>query len=324
MAFGRITAHTESSIMVPFSMKITEVHVEPGQIVPAGKSLLHFHSPALLKDFSNYANSRKLFMLAEKQQKVVREGAKEHILTRQKVVSSEQTLVQYATEQERSWDRVHTDLMLLNNDMGRKALNALLDKNDTSVVADIFSVLQAPFTGIVINRPPQVGLWVKADTPLFEFEDLHRVYVTVTVPENMVNNWLSGETLIEKKNKTLKLHRLPGAPGIDIQSGMRLLLFTLENQGALFRDGEWTRVRHRGLKESVVWIPESAVVSRNNKTWCMVLRGQGYTPLQIEVGPAVSGKIPVRSGLTAGQQVVRENAYELLYRDLKELIQFVD
>jgi len=56
----------------------------------------------------------------------------------------------------------------------------------------------------------------------------------------------------------------------------------------------------------------------------MVAEDKKYTPRQITVGGARNGRVPVLSGLMSGQQVVRENGYELLYRDLKELIQFVD
>ena len=105
---------------------------------------------------------------------------------------------------------------------------------------------------------------------------------------------------------------------------MRQLLFHTDNPEILLRDGQWVEVVHRSASRSVVWIPETAVVSRNNKTWCIIAQDQKYTPQQIEVGGASNGKVPVLSGLEAGQQVVRENGYELLYRDLKELIQFVD
>ena len=324
MAFGQVTARAESMIMLPFSLKITEVRVEPNQLVTAGTRLLHFHSPELQKDLSDYSNRRKLTIVAEKQQKIIRKGAKEHTLTRREVIGAEESVVQYKAELERSWDKLQTDLMLLNNDMKQMDLDTLLDKTTPQDAADILGELQAPFSGIVINRPPQVGIWMQPDTPLFELEDLHQVYVSVTVPEKELSNWLNGETVIEKENTIFKLKRLAGKPGIDIHSGMRQLLFHTDNPEILLRDGQWLQVMHRSPARPVVWIPETAVVSRNNKTWCIIAQDQKYTPQQIEVGDASKGKVPVLSGLTSGQQVVRENGYELLYRDLKELIQFVD
>ena len=324
MAFGQVTARAESNITLPFSLKITRVEVEPGQTVPSGESLLYFDSPYLLKNLNAYQNSRKLLKLAKKRQQVIRQSAKEHTLTRRQVVGGEQSLVQQISEWERCWDRVRTDLMILNNDMAQAALDALLDKDDPAGVTAVVGVLRAPFGGTVINRPPQIGLWIKANTSLLEFEDLHRVYVTVAVPENHLSDWLNGETMIEKKKKIFKLKRLTGEPGIDLRSGMRLLMFTVDNPEIMLRDGEWIWVRHQSPEEQVVWIPAEAVVGRNNKTWCIIYKDQKYTPRRLETGASVAGKTPVISGLEPGQEVVTENAYELLYRDLKELVQFVD
>ncbi len=323
-AFGLVSARAKSTIILPFFLKITDVQVEPGLSVPAGTVLIRFHAPDLLKKISDYASRRKLFVVAEKQEKIISKSTREHTLTRRDAAGAEETVTRYRADLEQSWDALQTVLELLNNDMQRKEVNELLDKNLPRDIADMFGELRAPFSGIVKNRPPQVGVWMQPNTPLLAFEDLHRVYVSVSVAEKKLGNWLNGETVIEKEDAMFKLKRLSGKPGIDVHSGMRQILFSTDNPEILLSDGQWIEVIHRNPDRSVVWIPQTAVVSRNNKTWCIVAKDQGYTPKQIEVGNAVRGKVPVLSGLRGGQQVVRENAYELLYRDLKELIQFVD
>jgi len=324
VAFGLVTARAKSTITVPFSLKITEVQVEPGLPVASGTVLLRFHVPDLLKKISDYAGRRKLLIVAETQQKIVRKGAKEHTLTRRDVIGTEETVAQYRADLESSWDTLQTALELLNNDRKRKDVNGLLDKNTPRDVADLLGALRAPYNGIVKNRPPQIGIWIQPNSLLLEFEDLHQVYVNVSVAEKELSNWLNGETVIKKENNIFQLKRLAGKPGIDTHSGMQQLLFKSDNPDILLRDGQWIQVMHRSPARPVVWIPETAVVSRNNKTWCIIAEDQTYTPQQIEVGDASKGNVPVLSGLKAGQQVVRENGYELLYRDLKELIQFVD
>jgi len=87
----------------------------------------------------------------------------------------------------------------------------------------------------------------------------------------------------------------------------------------------------------VLWLPEAAVVSRNGRAWCLVVADQGNSkgkanakthtaiePVEVTVGPAEQGRVPVLSGLEPGQSVLVEGAYEWLYRDLKDLIRFVD
>lgn len=323
-AFAKVTARAETTLALPFAIKITQAMIQPGQKVSAGKILLYFQSPAFLKDISTYAKSRTLFLLEEKQQKILRRGIKEHTITRRDVLRGDKEIVNIKAELERAWDKVHTDLMLLNNDMKRKDFDSLLNNKTPLVVADTLSVLRAPFSGTILNIPSAAGLWIQANTPALTLKDLHRIYVTVAVSEKMLDNWMSGETLIKAKGTLIRLAPVAGTARVDISSGLRRLLFTADNPDNFFGDGQWIRVIHRGLEKQVIWIPASAVVSRNNQNWCIVMDDKKHTPRRIESGPTVHGRVPVFSGLTAGQQVVRENAYELLYRDLKELIKFVD
>lgn len=324
MAFGLVTAWSKTNIMVPFALKITDVQVGPGLPVSTGTVLLGFHAPDLLKDISDYANRRKLLIVAERKQEIVRKEAKERTLTRRDAIGAEEMVAQYRADLEQSWDKLQADLEVLNNDMKRAEVNVLFDQRRLAVVADMIGVLRAPFTGIVKNIPPQNGTWMQPNTPLLELEDLHQVYVDVSIPEKALSTWLDGETVVKKDNKVFELKRLPGKPGIDIHNGMRKLMFKTDNPEILLRDGQWIQVVHRGPLQPVLWVPETAVVSRNNKTWCILAEGKKYSPRQVEVGDASNGKVPVLSGLTPGQQVVRENGYELLYRNVKELTKFVD
>ena len=324
-AFGQVMARTETTIRLPFALKVTKVQINPGQHVSSGDVLLHFKAPHLLQNLQKYAHHRTLILLAKQQQNVIRQGVMEHTITRNEVVRAKQQFVQYDVQKKQSWNAIHTDLMMIHNKIKQQDLDLLLDRKSPQDVADILAVLKAPFTGIVINRPPQAGLWIQAATPLFELEDLHQVYIQVAVSEQALQDWQDGETLIETRDKsTLILQPLTGEPGIDPASGMRLVLFTLDNRKTSYRDGQWLQVKHLGPTRSVLWIPAAAVVNRNNKTWCIIKKDQHFTPRPIKTGTPLAGRIPILSGLGARQQVVIENSYELLYQDLKKLVQFVD
>ncbi len=323
-AFGRIKALAESTLTMPFAVKITRTTIQSGQKVSPKQMLLRFQSPALIKDISAYANSQKLVLLEKRQQKILRRGIREHTLTRRDLISGRKQVVTSTAELERSWDQLHTDLIQLGNDVTRIQVDALLADKTPRAVADILSTLRAPFAGTILGIPPVAGQWIQANTPVFRLEDLHRLYVTVAVSENMLTDWATGETLIQKKGRCIRLHQVPGTARMDSSSGLRLLVFTGDSPKDFFADGQWVPVQHRGPARPVVWIPETAVVGRNNTTWCIVRNNQSYVVTRIAVGTEKNGEIPVLSGIKAGQQVVYENAYELLYRDLKNLIKFVD
>lgn len=101
--------------------------------------------------------------------------------------------------------------------------------------------------------------------------------------------------------------------------------FEADNPDLLLRDNAWVEVIHRAAPVPVLWVPAAAVVARNGRTWCIVVREGRPQPVEVRVGPvADDGRIPVLAGLKPQAQVVTEGAYELLYRDVKELIKFED
>lgn len=323
-AFGQVKALAATTLTMPFAIKITEATIQIGQKVSVSQILLRFQSPAFIKNISEYATSRRLFLLEKKQQKILRQGIREHTLTRRDVLSGSKQSLKIEAELERSWDQIHTDLMLLGNDIQRKELDVLLNDKTPSAVAETLSVLRAPFSGTIVNTPPTAGQWIQANTTVLRLEDLHKLYVTVALSEKMVGNWTSGQTFIQDKKTDIQLHPISGTPRIDAANGLRLLVFTADNPNNSLGDGQWIRVMHSSPEKQVIWVPTSAVVSRNNQSWCIVKNDNNYMPIPIESGGEKDGKIPVLSGLKMDQQVVCENAYELLYRDLKELIKFVD
>jgi len=151
------------------------------------------------------------------------------------------------------------------------------------------------------------------------------VYLDVAVPEESLTQWQEGESYWRTGTKQIVLKRLTSPPRYDEETGLWLLRFVANNTDMLLRDGAWVEVQHRGLPQPVVWVPASAIAARNGKTWCMVVKNKRPHPVEVQVGVTHDHtRIPVLKGLQPGDKVVIEGAYELLYRDLKELIKFED
>lgn len=184
--------------------------------------------------------------------------------------------------------------------------------------------LMAPFAGIVTERRVTLGEQVEAGSPVLELEALEQVYLDVGVPQTSLPVWKAGETRWHAGAAQGLLEPLDGAALYDANSGLWLLRYLADNPDRVLRDGAWIEVEHVGVSVPVVWVPTAAVVARNGKTWCVVRDGDQFKPVEVEVGQAVGGRVPVLSGIAAGDKVVTKGAYELLYRDLKELIKFVD
>jgi len=318
-AFGKVTAQSESFLQLPYSIHITKVLVSQGEFVKAHQAILQFEAPQLHREISNYQAIHKMVVVSKKQLNYLQGIRKKQLIPSEKVYNAEQLLAQLEAKENLAWEQLHADFAVLGHNYDQVSFNRLLiTKNKMATVTQIVSELRAPFAGRVINRPPSAGVWIERGKQLIELEDISRVYVTVAVPDTQLSKWLTGKTLLSKARL------LSDIPSIDTDSGLRQLHFQAKNPNQQLQEGEWIRVVHLSPAVKVLWLPETAVVSRNGKAWCVVKDGKEFKPVEIKVGVAEQGKIPVLSGLKKHQLVVTEGAYELLYKDLKSLIKFVD
>ncbi len=324
-AFARVAAWAESRTRLPFPLRVTASEVAPGRAVAKGDALVRFHAPRLVQGLAAYLNARHKARVAARWVDTLRRNDKGRTVPRHDLLTALQEQASLEAALSAAWDRLYADLSVLGSPPERKAMDRRLrDPADVQALAAELGVLRAPFAGVVRNRPPPVGAWVDADTPLVELEDLARVFVSVGVPEGDLEAWRGGETEVVRGPARLALSRLPGAPGIDPGTGLRLIRYRADNPAGRLRDGQWVRVVHRAAPRPVLWVPEAAVVSRHGRAWCLVAKAGAITPVAVRVGPVEKGRVPVLSGLKAGQAVLVEDAYEWLYRDLKDLIRFVD
>ncbi len=323
-AFARVSARQQAVLGLPFAARIIALNVEPGARVAADDELARFDAPLLRQHLAAWQQALLEVRLSQKRLQVLRESESQHAITRRELMAGEQAAAQAQGRSRMSWEILAADLDLLHIKGDATELEARINKEGLPSVARSLGSLRAPFTGIVTERRVALGEQVEATRPVFELEALEQVYLDVGVAHSALPIWKKGKTHWHVESATGSLKSLDGTPLYDAQSGLWLLRYQAENPQRLLRDGAWIEVEHIGMPVAVVWVPASAVVARNGKTWCIVKNGDQFKPVEVEVGAAVNGRVPVLSGIAGGDRVVTSGAYELLYRDLKELIKFVD
>ncbi len=323
-AFARVSARQQAMLGLPFAARIVELNVEPGARVMAGDELARFDAPVLRQHLAAWQQALLEVRLAKKRLQVLRESESQHAITRRELVAGEQTVAQAQGKSRMHWQTLAADLDLLHIKGDTKTLEARIDKEGVPAVARALGSLLAPFAGIVTERRVALGEQVEVGSPVLELEALEQVYLDVGVPQTSLPVWKAGETRWHAGAAQGLLKPLDGAALYDANTGLWLLRYLADNPGRVLRDGAWIEVEHVGVSVPVVWVPTAAVVARNRKTWSVLQEGDQFKPVEVEVGPAVGGRVPILSGITAGDKVVTVGAYELLYRDLKEMIKFVD
>ena len=323
-ALARVSARQQAVLRLPFAARIISLNDEPGARVAAGDDLASFDAPLLRRHLAAWKQALLEVRLSQKRLQVLRESESQRAITRRERVAGEQAVAQALGKSRMTWETLAADLDFLHVTVTEKVLETRLRKAGIATVARGIGRLKAPFTGLVTKRRVALGEQVNAGSPVFELETLQQVYLDVGVPEAALPFWRAGETRWYSGAAEGRLQPLDGAALYDAGTGLWLLRFKADNPGLVLRDGAWIEVSHTGAPKTVAWVPAAAVVARNRKTWCIRQQVGRFKAVEVQAGPAVDGRTPILAGIAVGDRVVTEGAYELLYRDLKTLIKFVD
>lgn len=324
LAFALVIAQRQTILSLPFAARIISLNVEPGTRVAAGETLARFDAPVLKRHLAAWNQARRELIIARDRLTVTREAERNRAVTRRALLDGEQAVAQAEGRVRMTWQTLAADFDILNASTDPKPLAQKMETLGLRKVAGGLSRLRAPFAGVVRARRATQGEQLTAGAPILELEALDRVYLDVGVPDKALARWRGGESRWRAGSKVVILKRLDTAPRYDATTSLWLLRFEAENPVGRLQDGQWVQVAHRAAARAVVWVPAAAVVARNGKSWCIVAEGARTSPVEVRAGPVENGRIPVYEGLRAGQRVVTEGAYELLYRDLKDLVKFVD
>jgi len=323
-AFGQVSATKHSVLRLPFPARIITLQVEPGARVALGQPLLRFTAPTLVQHLAAWRTARQALAVARKDLQILRNGEHQHTTTRHDRLAGEETMLRTSGLAQRAWGALSADLEQLFIHTDAASLAKRIDSRGVPMVASDLGLMRAPFAATVVRRDAAPDEWLASGRPLLELQSLQRVYVDVGVTQAALATWRHGETRWRWGAAHGVLDPMPGVARYDNGTGLWLLRFAADNPDLRLRDDAWLQVEHLGAPRGVVWVAAAAVVSRNGKTWCVVHQGKRFTPLEVRVGAAVDGRIPVLSGLDAGVRVVTTGAYEHLYRDLKDLVRFED
>ncbi len=324
-AQGRVRTWKEATLSAPFPAVVTSMSVEPGQLVIRGQKLAQLEIPDLQRLVSRIQAAQTRDELAEKRVDGAKRRVAEKLATLDEQLQLEESLSQAKSELDAAWQELENALLPLGQSVPRKVLRKELQQQSAVAVTQQLTQLRAPFSGSVARRLATEGSRMAGGAPLLILADTSRVRVELSFPQSDVAAWRQGEAFATLPgNMRLKLRPIMGEPRIDPATGLAVIQFQADNPGGNLLADAWIPVTLADKPRQVLWVPESAVVGRAGKTWCVRRQGKTYVAVEVAVGQAAHGRIPVLSGLRAGDRVVTQGAYLLLYRDLKKLMKFED
>lgn len=270
-----LEARAEAQVIAKVSGVALRVLVEEGQRVRAGQTLVRLDSArSALIAAQSAAQLRKLEA----------NYARSSQLARQNLISAD------------DHDQLRYDLE--NARAINKAANLEL----------AYANVTAPISGVIASRSIKAGNFVQINTPIMRIVDVSRLEAVLNVPERELATLKAGLPV------RLMVDALPGksfagtvdrvAPVVDSGSGTFRVVCAFEDGGRL-RPGMFGRIRiDYDQRADALVVPRAALLEDESDPAVFVVRQNKSMRVPVKLGYLDGEWAEVRSGITAGDQVV--------------------
>jgi len=167
-----------------------------------------------------------------------------------------------------------------------------------------YTVVRAPYAGIVSERHVEVGELVTPGTPLMSGLALERLRVNVHVPQSLIEPIRTiGKAVVYADGRAISAESLTFFPIADPASNTFTVRVNLPRGSATLYPGMFVKVGFVVGETERLLVPASAVVERSELTAVYVVRDGQVTLRQVRIGRAFGEDVEVLAGLAAGDTV---------------------
>ena len=294
---GRVTFDEErvSRVASPVSGRVVELLARPGGRGEEGQPLLAIASPDAEAALSDLTAAEADERLAQKSLDRARRLYADQAIPHKDVLAAESDAVKATAV----LARVRTRIEVLG----------LAERRDAAARARF--ALRAPIAGVVVERPAQLGMEVRADscTPLVTVADLSRLWVLADVYERDLGLVAKGERAEV---------RVPAYPSqvfagqvtnigevVDPVTRTVKVRIEVSNPQAQLKPEMFARVALLGgRRAATLSVPEGAVLSDGQANAVIVAESGVLREASHRGGTGAGGRVRVLAGLREGEQVV--------------------
>ena len=319
-ASGYVTAERKATVSAEIAGMLTHVYFQEGQFVHRGQVLAKLDDSATLAALEQ-AHAQQLAAEAQLKQYRVqwaearRDLARDEALISQHLVS-EQALQQAQTQAASLGAQVLTQRR--NVAVARAAAQAAQVQED-------YTVVHAPFSGVIVDKPAQVGEMISpffggggfTQTGIATIVDMNSLEVDVDVNEAYIDRVRAGQPAVAVldayPNWRIPAHVIAIVPTADKSKATVRVRVALESKDRRILPQMGVRVSflhsrvaagHSGVPAGMVWVPASSVVRRGGAQVVFTVSGERADAHRVRLGPLRAGRRAV-GGISAGSVVVR-------------------
>jgi len=281
-AIGTTIANEQLQITTKYSDVVEKIYFRGGQKVKKGDTLLQL--------------DRQEEIAKVKELEANREEAVLQLTRLQDLLAKKATSKSLVDQQEAKTKAVDAQLTI-----------ARIKRDDTTI--------KAPFNGTLGFRNISEGALLAPGDVITSLDDLSRVKVDFAVPERFLTIIELGQN-INSSNDAYVGELFQGkitsiAPRIDPVTRTLRVRASIDNSDYRLRPGMLLKVKILSKVESVLQIPESAILPIEDKHFVFVIEGNLANRKEIKLGRRQPGIVEVISGLDKSERVVIEGTLKL-------------
>ena len=177
-------------------------------------------------------------------------------------------------------------------------------------------ILRAPRSGIIAYRNAEVGAMAAAGTKAFTLVDNGHINVDCTIGENdaaILQAGMEVNVTIDALGKDFLGKIIFVSPAMDEDSKSYRVRVSLDNPDSTVKAGLFAHTSVDILQRpQTIFVPQSAVLTRNGEQYVFVLRGDGTVERRVvKIGLLNDVSEEILEGLTEGEKVVLTNQDKL-------------
>jgi RND family efflux transporter MFP subunit len=170
-----------------------------------------------------------------------------------------------------------------------------------------YTVVRAPYAGIVSRRHVEVGELVRPGAPLMSGLSLEHVRVVVDVPQSMLDPIREiGKANVYVDDRVLAAESLTFFPVADPATNTFRVRADLPAGGATLYPGTFVKIGFVVGETERLLLPVSAIVQRSELTAVYVVGDEAVTLRQIRTGRRYGERVEVLAGLAPGEVVAAD------------------
>ena len=282
---GRVEAVNQATVSAQTSGRIAELPFDVNDYVEAGAVLMRF------------TDTEQKAALAQA------EAALQEATAR--LAEANQEFERFSKMIENnSVSRAAFDQSRANRDATRARLNAARSRVEGAKEQLEYTVIRAPYAGIVSKRHVELGELVSPGQPVISGLSLQSLRVNVDVPQSMFHAIRTiGKAFVYVNDERIAAESLTFFPVADAEANTFRVRVNLPDGAATLYPGMFVKVGFVVGETQRLLVPVEAVVRRSELSGVYVADGEAVALRQVRLGRRYGDSIEVLSGLSEGEAV---------------------